>query len=124
MHLIVLSVPDCPNVKLLEQRLAQVLEGRRDVTVSRHEIGDQDQAVRRGMHGSPTILIDGIDPFAGPGQHASVSCRLYRHDDGRTDGAPSVRQLRHAISDPATVVAGTGSGSWLDALGRGGRGAS
>lgn len=100
MHLVVLAVPDCPNVTLLEQRLAQVLEDRRDVTVSGHEIEDQDQAARQGMNGSPTILVDGIDPFAGPGQHATVSCRLYRDGDGRADGAPSVRRLRQAISTP------------------------
>jgi hypothetical protein len=28
MDLMVLAVPDCPNVMLLEERLAQVLEGR------------------------------------------------------------------------------------------------
>jgi hypothetical protein len=28
MDLTVLSLPDCPNVMLLEERLAQVLEGR------------------------------------------------------------------------------------------------
>ena len=69
----------------------------------RCSIGDEDQAARRGMHGSPTILIDGIDPFAVPGQPASVSCRLYRDSDGRADGAPSVRQLRRAIRHPVTI---------------------
>ena len=71
MDLTVLAVPDYPNVMLLEERLAQVLEGRRDVTVSRQVIADQDEAARRGMPGSPTILVDGIDPFAEPGQPAS-----------------------------------------------------
>lgn len=118
VHLTVLAVPDCPNVTLLEQRLTHVLKDRRDVTVSRHVVGDQDHAARRGMHGSPTLLLDGIDPFAEPGQPASVSCRLYRGPAG----APSVRQLRKAIRHPVTVVSDTGSGSWLDALGRGGRG--
>jgi len=51
------------------------------------------------MHGSPTILVDGTDPFAQPGQLASVSCRLYRDSDGHVDGAPSVSQLRQAIQD-------------------------
>jgi hypothetical protein len=88
MDLTVLAVPDCPNVMLLEQRLAQVIEGRRDVTVSRQVIADQDEAARWGMHGSPTILVDGIDPFAEPGEPASVSCRLYRDGSGRVDGAP------------------------------------
>jgi hypothetical protein len=121
VHLIVLAVPGCPSVKLLDQRLAQVLEGRPDVTVSHRVVDEPDQAARRGLHGSPTLLIDGIDPFAEPGQRASVSCRLYR-DGGRAEGAPSVRQLRQAISRPVTVVADTGEECWLDALGRGGRG--
>src|SRR6266851_7355474 len=122
MHLTVLAVPGCPNVKLLEQRLTQVLEHRRDITVSQHVVGDEDQAVRRGMHGSPTLLVDGIDPFAGPGQPAGVSCRLYRDGGGRVDGAPSVRQLRRAIRHPVTIVADSDGESWLDAVGRGGGG--
>ena len=122
MHLTVLAVPDCPNVKLLEQRLMEALGGCDDVTVSRHEIADPDQASRRGMNGSPTLLVDGIDPFAGPGQHASVSCRLFRDGRGHADGAPSVRQLREAVRHPVTVVADADGESWLAEFGRGGRG--
>ena len=122
MHLTVLAVPDCPNVRLLERHLARALEGHQNVTVSRHEVADQDQASRWGMNGSPTLLVDGIDPFAGPGQQASLSCRLFRDGHGHSGGAPSVRQLRKAISHPVTVVADTDGESWLDALGRGGRG--
>ena len=122
MQLMVLAVPDCPNVMLLEERLALVLEGRRDVMVSRHVIADQQAAARRGMHGSPTILVDGMDPFAEPGQAASVSCRLYRDSDGQAGGAPSVSQLRQAIAEAAITAADAGSPGWLDALGRGGRG--
>jgi len=113
MDLTVLAVPDCPNVMLLEERLAQVLEGRRDVTVSRQVIADQDDAARRGMHGSPTILVDGIDPFADPGQPARVSCRLYWDGDGQVDGAPSVSRLRQAIGEAATTTTDAGSPSWL-----------
>jgi hypothetical protein len=122
VHLTVLAVPGCPSARLLEQRLTQALQDRPGVTVSRHTIEDHDLAARRGMYGSPTILIDGIDPFAEPGQTAAVSCRLYRQGQGRPDGAPSVRRLRRAISHPVTVAAGTTDGRWLDALGRGGRG--
>ena len=122
MDLTVLAVPDCPNVMLLERRLAQVIEGRRDVTVRRQVIADQDEAARTAMHGSPTILVDGIDPFAEPGEPASVSCRLYRHGNGQVDGAPSVTQLRQAIGEAAAAATDAGSPSWLDALGRGGRG--
>jgi len=121
MHLIVLAVPGCPGVKLLDQRLAQVLEGRSDTTVSHRVVIDPDEAARRGMHGSPTLLVDGIDPFAEAGQRGSVSCRLYR-DARQSENAPSVRQLRHAISNPVSVVADTDACGWVEALGGGGRG--
>lgn len=104
MDLKVLAVPDCPNVVLLERRLAQATEGRRDVTVSRQVIADQDQADRWGMHGSPTILVDGTDPFAEEGEPASLSCRLYRDGNGQVDGAPSVSQLRRAIGEAGTPM--------------------
>lgn len=89
--------------------------------MSRHVISDPDEAARRGMHGSPAILLDGLDPLAGPGLQASVTCRLYRDGHGRADGAPSVRQLRHAVRHRVTIVADSDSRSWLDALGRGGK---
>jgi len=122
MHVTVLGVPGCPHLPLLEERLAQVLDGRSDVTMSRQVIATEDEAARSGMHGSPTILIDGIDPFAEPGQPASVSCRLYRDSDGRAGGAPSVSQLRQAFGGSASVGDDAASPSWLDALGRAGRG--
>jgi len=34
-----------------------------------------------------TLLIDGVDPFAGPAARASLSCRLYRDAAGRAGGA-------------------------------------
>ena len=37
MHLTILAVPDCPNAPVLESRLAAVLTGRADVSVS-HEL--------------------------------------------------------------------------------------
>lgn len=106
MHLTVLAVAGCPNAALLEEQLASVLEGRPGVTVSRHVIADEAEAASRGMHGSPTLLINGADPFAEPGQSASVSCRLYRGSDGRISGVPSAGQLRHAIESAAQADAG------------------
>lgn len=122
MHLTVLAVPDCPNAPVLEDRLAAVLHGRAGVSVSREVIGDEGQAARRGMHGSPTLLVDGTDPFAQPGQPASMSCRLYRDESGRPSRAPSAGQLRHAIDQPMTAAGGAVEPAWLDSIGRGGRG--
>lgn len=122
MQVTVLAVADCPNVGLLEERLASVLEARPGVTVSRHVIGDEAAAASFGMRGSPTILINGADPFAEPGQPTSMSCRLYRDSDGRMSGVPSAGQLRQALERATGRDAGTEAPGWLDALGRGGRG--
>ncbi|GGX31562.1 hypothetical protein GCM10010341_61280 [Streptomyces noursei] len=96
MLITVLTVPDCPHAPVVEERLSRALAGRR-VAVDRVEVTDEEQAARLGMTGSPTVLIDGVDPFARPGAVASVSCRLYRGPDGRADGAPSVEELRCAL---------------------------
>jgi hypothetical protein len=97
MELTVLTVPDCPNGPLIEARLSEVLSGRCDVTMIRRVVDDQSQAERAGMRGSPTLLVDGVDPFAEPGTPFSVSCRMYRDEDGRLSGSPSVEALRQAV---------------------------
>jgi hypothetical protein len=122
MQLTVLAGPGCPNAPVLKDRLAAVLGGQAGVSVSHQVISDEDEAARRGMPGSPTLLIDGVDPFAEPGQLPGISCRLYRDDDGRTSGAPSADQLRHAIGQALAAPTEPGDPAWLDALGRAGRG--
>lgn len=97
LELIVLTVPDCPNGPLIEARLSEVVSGRSDVQVIHRVVEGQGQAEQWEMRGSPTLLVDGIDPFAEPGTPFSVSCRMYRDEDGRLDGAPSVNALRQAI---------------------------
>jgi hypothetical protein len=98
MRIEVLTVPGCPNGPLVEQRLADVLAGRPEVTVERRVEGTAELAEQYGMNGSPTVLIDGRDPFAEPGVTASLFCRLYRDEDGRLQGAPSTTQLRAALA--------------------------
>jgi predicted DsbA family dithiol-disulfide isomerase len=97
----VLSVPECPNAPLLEERLAIATAGMAGVRVTRRVIHDEQEAAAVGMRGSPTLLIDGVDPFAAAGEPASVSCRLYRQADGSVAGAPSADALRRALADCA-----------------------
>jgi hypothetical protein len=101
MLLTVLAEPTCPNAAVLNDRLAAALRGKTDVTVSHHVVASQDEAAQLNMHGSPTLLIDGVDPFAAPDQQPSLSCRLYRDEDGHVSGAPSVAQLRRVIEQAA-----------------------
>ena len=104
MELTLLTVPACPNAALFEERLADALAGHPDAVVRRREIANERAAAEAGMHGSPTLLIDGVDPFATPGQPPSLSCRLYRDATGRAEGAPPVdalqRVLEQATSQP------------------------
>jgi hypothetical protein len=95
----VLTVADCPNGPLIEDHLAQALAGRDGVEVIRREIGSDADAVRFGMRGSPTLLINGTDPFAAAVDPFSVSCRIYRTEAGVLDGAPSVAALRRAFQE-------------------------
>lgn len=97
MRVEVLTVPDCPNGPAARRHLAEALTRRPGVSVEHRVISTPEEAARYGMHGSPTILIDGRDPFAEPGTAASLSCRLYRDEGGRVRGTPSAGQLREAL---------------------------
>jgi hypothetical protein len=97
MQVTVLTVPDCPNYGVLAERLTAALAGLSPVVVAHREIADEQEAVRAGMCGSPTLLINGADPFAVPDQVAGLSCRIYRDLAGRPDRAPSVEALRRAL---------------------------
>jgi len=97
VELTVLAVPGCPNAPELERRLAAALAGRPAVRVARQVITSPDEAARWQMHGSPTLLVNGRDPFAEPGTSPAVACRLYRAEDGRLDGAPALDALRRVL---------------------------
>jgi hypothetical protein len=98
MELTLLTVPGCPNAATFAERLAAVLADQPDATVRHLLIAGEAEAVQAGMHGSPTLLIDGVDPFAGPQARPSLSCRLYRDPAGRAAAAPSVQALRLALT--------------------------
>ncbi|GAB92383.1 hypothetical protein [Gordonia rhizosphera] len=99
MKLEILQVPGCPNVGLLERRIAEAVAGEQiDVAITHRVLNDQAAATEARMTGSPTLLVDGEDPFTEPGSVAGVSCRLYPVEGGGIDGAPSVAALRAALN--------------------------
>jgi hypothetical protein len=53
-------------------------------------VANEEEAKARHMAGSPTVLIDGVDPF--PGGGPAWGCRIYPGEDGAS-GAPSVSAL-------------------------------
>lgn len=98
MRITVLTIPECPNAPLAQERVTAALDGRA-AEVQLVEVRDQAEAARWGMTGSPTVLLDGVDPFANAGSEPSVSCRVYRGAAGAADGAPSVAALRQALDE-------------------------
>ncbi|MFE5934184.1 organomercurial lyase [Streptomyces sp. NPDC056470] len=117
MRITVLTVPDCPNAPVARERITAALDGR-EAEVELVEVRDEAEAARWGMTGSPTVLVDGVDPFAVPGAPVSVSCRLYRDEEGRADGAPSGEALRNALAGAKECC----EDDLLDPIGRAGRG--
>ncbi len=67
------------------------------MVVTERVIDDPLLAAAAGSHGSPTVLIDGHDPFTAAGIAASVSCRLFPTVSG-LDAAPTVEDLVLALS--------------------------
>ena len=99
MTVTLLYFPGCPNWQTADANLREALEETgADVTVHRLAVDTVEDAERLGFLGSPTILIDGKDPFAEPGAAPGLSCRVYRTDTG-VAAAPTVAQLRAALVD-------------------------
>jgi hypothetical protein len=90
---------DCPNWQLADSRLRQALAraGRDDVCIEHRQITTAEQAEAVGFRGSPTVLVDGHDPFADPDAPTGLSCRVVRTEAGLA-GAPTVEQLLAVLS--------------------------
>ncbi len=84
----------CPTWKLTDQRLQAVLGPVS--TIQYRLVESQEDAEQLGFTGSPTVLVDGVDPFAIAGAPVGLACRVYLTAAGR-EGAPSVEQLREAM---------------------------
>lgn len=88
----------CPNRKVARTRLAEALERVGDArTVRLESVETAQDADDLGFRGSPTILIDGKDPFDAVAP-TGLSCRVYRTEVG-LEGAPSVEQLIAAMKE-------------------------
>jgi len=97
-----LVVPDCPGEAAASALLRGALDdiGLTGVTFETTLVDTQQSAEQRGFVGSPTILINGNDPFAGPGQPAALACRIYSHAHGPA-GVPELRALREVLKRAA-----------------------
>lgn len=93
-----LHVPGCANLDRARARLADALAAASvEASIREVEVATVEMAADVGMLGSPTILLDGVDPFASGPEVPALACRLFDTPDG-IDGAPTVVQLIGAIA--------------------------
>ena len=94
-----LVVPDCANEAATLRMVRAVLDelGLDDVRVRTTVIDNELEARRREFVGSPTVLVNGADPFAVPGLLPGLACRVYI-TGSRLSGVPDRDLLREAIT--------------------------
>jgi hypothetical protein len=92
-------VDGCPNVQTVQERLAAALTatGLADAHVRLRLIRTDRQAAILQFTGSPTILIEGIDPFTETDAWVGLCCRPYRTPHGLAR-APTIEQLIAALT--------------------------
>ena len=90
---------DCPNWKITDRYLQTLVDEQGlDATVHYQLINTPEAAAaEHGFRGSPSVLIDGIDPFAELDALVGLSCRVYVTDSGPA-GSPTLHQLQQAIT--------------------------
>ena len=97
MKIQLLYFDDCPSyqtaLKLLQETLSAL--GRSDV-IETIEINNEADVQRWKFIGSPTIRIDGIDPFDQGTSNFGMECRIYPTPDG-LKGWPTKSMLVEAL---------------------------
>lgn len=99
MRVELLVVPNCPHENVASERLRHALDdtGHTTTPVKVRTMTAEAVAGTPDFAGSPTILIDGADPFAEQATGSGAfSCRIY-HGEAGLAGAPSVEQLRQVL---------------------------
>lgn len=87
----------CPSWKTTAEHLSTLVDQGLVATVRYELIDNHEMAVARRFRGSPTVLIDGTDPFAAKDGPLGLACRVYQTEDGYA-GSPSLSQLRDVIA--------------------------
>ena len=102
MRISVQTIPDCPNaIGAVSLVLEQVQElGLDNVVVTERVISSSAEASVLDFHGSPSFVINGVDPFATPETPVAFACREYDHT-GTKSGLPDAAVLRAAIAEAA-----------------------
>lgn len=99
MQIDLLVVPDCPNEQPTAALLRQALDeiGLIATTFEVTIIKSEAEAEQHRFVGSPTIRINGNDPFATADRPPAVACRMYANGLG----VPDLPDIRRALKRAA-----------------------
>ncbi len=99
LDVVLLLVADCPHQDLARRNLGAALDlvGLGGTPVTQTVVTTDEQARALAFRGSPTVLLDGVDPFDPGGPESfGLSCRIYPGSTGH-GVAPSVDALVAAL---------------------------
>lgn len=89
----VLYIADCPTWEATRD-LVERVAGRPPAV---RLIASADEAEAIGFAGSPTVLVDGVDPWADQTSRVGLACRMYRLPGGGFAPGPSEEMVRAAL---------------------------
>ncbi len=111
MDVQLLVVPDCSNEHRARDLLHRALieAGAGDSPIRTVVVSTAEQAQELGFAGSPTILLNGADPFPKPDLPSALACRMYPQPGGPR-GVPDIGALVAAIRRRAAGHSSTEAG--------------
>ncbi len=97
---------DCPNVAPARDVLKQALtQAGLDAKWQEWGRGDVKSPGYVQRYGSPTILIEGKDIAGESSEDSCRSCRVYKDENGKLGGIPSVKLISTAIEKARQITA-------------------
>ncbi len=97
---------DCPNVELARSVLKQALtQADLDAKWQEWDRADVKSPEYVQGYGSPTILVEGKDIAGESTEDSCRSCRIYKDENGRFGGIPSVKLISTAIEKAKQTTA-------------------
>lgn len=90
----------CPNWEVTAAHLNELIDQHQVIATLHLQLIDTPEAAEEhAFRGSPTVLVDGVDPFADPDAAVGLSCRIYATPHGLA-GSPTRDQLLEVLQQP------------------------
>lgn len=108
-----LVIRDCPYATLAGALITMTLNelGLHHTPVLTTVIDTTAEAIRRRFTGSPSIIINGVDPWAHPDELPGLACRVLPSGDGLPTPERLAQALCTAVVDDRQTLAGGGDSS-------------